>query len=127
MDRHARSRLKNDKVIWLVTAGRSRRPQAVPVWFHWDGDSFFIMSQDGIKVRHIRQNPFVQLHLNSDEVGDDLVRVSGRATILKSKPAARARAYLRKYRQDLRDLGANVDEFEKTYRFPIRVARLVYH
>lgn len=127
MDRHVRARLKNEKVIWFVTSGRNGRPQAVPVWFHWDGDSLFVMSQDGVKVRNIRQNPYVQLHLNSDEAGDDVVRISGRATILKSRPPGRARAYLRKYRQDIRDLGGTVEGFEKRYRFPVRVTRLRYH
>ena len=127
MDRHVRSRLQKEKVIWLVTADRAAKPQAVPVWFHWDGESFLIFSVDGAKARHVRANPNVELHLNSDEVGDDLVRVSGHATILRSRPAARARAYLRKYRSDIRDLGASVDDFERRYHNPIQVTRLRYH
>src|SRR5438445_12465416 len=69
VDRHVDSRLKKEAVVWLVTAGRDRRPQAVPVWFLWDGRSFLIYAaaQPGTKVRHIRSNPYVELHTNTDE------------------------------------------------------------
>lgn len=119
------SRLKNEIVIWLVTAGRDRRPQAVPVWFLWDGKSFLIYAQPGIKVRHVRSNPFVELHLNSDEVGDDLVRVSGYAAIPKSQPPAnREPAYMRKYRRHIEGLGMTAESFAAQYPYPIRVRRL---
>ena len=64
-------------MVWLVTAGPDRRPQAVPVWFLWDGKSFLIYAQPGTKVRHIRANPQVQVHLNTDESGNEVVRASG--------------------------------------------------
>src|SRR5438034_8066750 len=89
VDRHTESRLKKEIVIWLVTAGADRKPQAVPVWFLWDGKSFLIHARDGIKVRHLRANPNVELHLNSDEVGDDLVRASGQATIKQDRKSTR--------------------------------------
>lgn len=126
--RHVQSRLKNEIVIWLVTAGRDRHPQAVPVWFLWDGKSFLIYAQPGIKVRHVKSNPYVELHLNSDEVGDDLVRVSGYATIPKSQPPAhRERAYVRKYRDQIEGLGMTVESFAEQYPYPIRVRRLRFH
>ena len=70
MDRHTQARLKRENAIWLVTAGRDLQPQAVPVWYLWDGTSFLIYAQPGIKVRHVRENPNVELHLNTDEAGD---------------------------------------------------------
>lgn len=115
-------------MIWFVTAGRDRHPQAVPVWFLWDGTSFLIYSQPGIKVRHVMANPYVELHLNSDEVGDDVVRASGYATIPKSlRPALKEPAYIRKYRDQIEGLGTTVEDFSKQYRYPIRVRRLHYH
>jgi PPOX class probable F420-dependent enzyme len=123
--KHVQSRLKKEIVIWLVTAGRDRRPQAVPVWFLWDGKSFLIYAVPGIKVRHVKANPYVELHLNSDEVGGDVVRVSGYATIPKSQPPAhREPAYVRKYRGDIEALGMTVEDFAKQYLHPIRVRRL---
>lgn len=128
MDRHVRSRLKNESVIWLVTVGRDRHPQAVPVWFLWDSKSILIYAQAGVKVRHVRENPYVELHLNSDEAGDDVVRVAGIAAISKSQPPAdRAPAYLRKYRRSILGIGMSVGDFAENYRYPIRVTRLRYH
>jgi PPOX class probable F420-dependent enzyme len=126
--KRVQSRLKKEIVIWLVTAGRDRKPQAVPVWFLWDGKSFLIYAQPGIKVRHVKANPFVELHLNSDFVGDDVVRVSGYATIPKSQPPAhREPAYVRKYRDQIEGLGMTVESFAEQYPFPIRVRRLRFH
>ena len=128
MDRHAQSRLKRENAIWLVTAGRDLQPQAVPVWYLWDGTSFLIYAQPGIKVRHVRENPNVELHLNSDEAGEDVVRVTGSATIPKSQlPANKERAYLRKYRSQILNLGISVEDFAAKYRYPIRVRRLRFH
>jgi len=128
VDRHTQSRLKRENAIWLVTAGRDLQPQAVPVWYLWDGTSFLIYAQPGIKVRHVRENPNVELHLNSDDAGEDVVRVTGSATIPKSQlPANKERAYLRKYRSQILNLGISVEDFAAKYRYPIRVRRLRFH
>ena len=127
MDRRTESRLKKEEVIWLGTAGSDGRPQAVPVWFLWDGKSFLIYSQDGIKVRHIQANPNVELHLNSDPAGDDLVRVSGQATIEKAPPAHGNAEYLRKYGRAIRNLGMTPASFAEKYHHPIRVRRIRFH
>jgi PPOX class probable F420-dependent enzyme len=128
VDRHVQARLKRENVIWLATAGRDRRPQAVPVWFIWDGRSFLIYAQAGVKVRHVRENPHVELHLNTDDAADDVVRVSGEATIPRSHPPVTKNAtYLRKYRSQILDLGMSVADFAEKYRYPIRVRRLKYH
>jgi PPOX class probable F420-dependent enzyme len=111
-----------------VTAGRDRRPQAVPGWCLWDGKSFLIYAQRGIKVRHVNANPYVELHLNSDEVGDDVVRVSGYAIIPKSRgPLKLDPAYLRKYRGQIQGLGMTVESFSEQFAYTIRVRRLRFH
>ena len=128
MDRRLQSRLKKEPVVWLVTAGADGRPQAVPVWFLWDGKSFLIYAQPGIKVRHIRANPHVELHLNTDETGNVVVRMSGYATISKTQPPAhKVPTYVRKYRADLKGFGWTPEEFSRRYPFPIRVSRLRFH
>ena len=128
MDRHTKARLEKELVIWLVTAGADRRPQAVPVWFLWHGSSFLIYAQAGVKVRHVQSNPYVELHLNSDPVGDDLVRVSGHATIPKTQPPAlKEPAYMRKYRGQIKAIGMTPESFSERYHHPIRVRRLRFH
>jgi PPOX class probable F420-dependent enzyme len=128
VDRHTETRLKRDNVIWLVTVGRDARPQAVPVWYVWDGKSFLIYAVSGAKVRHVRENPNVEVHLNTDEAGEDVVRASGYATIPKTHPPAHKHpAYLRKYRSQIVGLGMTVEDFAEKYRYPIRVRRLRFH
>ena len=126
--REIQSRLKREPVVWLVTAGADCWPQAVPVWFLWDGKSFLIYGQPGIKVRHVRSNPHVELHLNTDETGNVVVRMSGYATISKSQPPAhKVPAYVRKYRSDFKGFGWTPEEFSRRYPFAIRVRRLRFH
>ena len=125
LDRHVQARLKREQVIWLVTAGADRHPQAVPVWYFWDGKSFLIYAVPGTKARHVRENPYVEVHLNTDEVGEDVVRAAGRATIARSrKPSP---GYVRKYRRAIENLGMTVDDFFEQYRNPIQVRRLKFH
>ena len=114
-------------MIWLVTAGKDGNPQAVPVWFVWDGKSFLIHAQDGIKVRHVKENPYVELHLNSDEAGDDVVRASGRATLSRKPPAHENAAYLRKYGRSIKDLGMTPEAFSDAYPNVISVKRPRFH
>ena len=125
MDRHVESRLKKESVIWLVTAGEDRRPQAVPVWFLWDGKSFLIYAQPGIKVNHIRSNPYVELHLN--EIDDDIVRASGQATISSRPPAHKNQTYVRKYRSQIKGFGWTPEEFARRYPSVIRVRKVKFH
>ncbi|HKW58713.1 MAG TPA: TIGR03667 family PPOX class F420-dependent oxidoreductase [Candidatus Dormibacteraeota bacterium] len=128
MDRHVQSRLKKELVVWLVTASKEARPQAVPVWFLWADDSFLIYSAPGIKERHVRENPHVELHLNSDEAGDDLVRATGTAKIVAGeKPAHQVPEYLRKYGDQIKGFGWTPEEFSRRYPHPIRVSRLKFH
>ena len=124
MDRHVESRLKKELVIWLVTAGTDLKPQAVPVWFHWDGRSFLIYATDGAKVQDVRANPHVELHLNSDEVGDYVVRVSGEAKVESRRPRTLDAAYVRKYGKEIKRLGMTPEGFTGDYHNAIRVRKL---
>ena len=124
-NRQVESRLKKELVIWLVTAGADGKPQAVPVWFLYDGDSFLIYSQPGIKVRHVRENANVALHLNTDEVGDVVVRVSGKAKLSRNDPPANeVPAYVRKYRAQINGFGWTPHVFAEKYPHAIRVREL---
>jgi len=128
VDRQTRSRLKNELVIWIVTAGKDRRPHAVPVWFWWDGKTFLIYAIEGQKARNVRENPSVELHLNADEAGNDVVRVEGRATVPRNQPPAeKVRGYMRKYGQAIKNLGMSPKQFSGDYKVPIRVRPTRFH
>ena len=111
--------------MWLVTAGKDCRPQAVPVWFLWDGKAFLIFAQHGAKVNHIRANPQVELHLN--EIDDDIVRASGHATIATTPQAHTLPEYVRKYGSQIKGFGWTPEEFSRRYPNVIRVRRLKFH
>jgi PPOX class probable F420-dependent enzyme len=127
VDRRTESRLKKEQVIWLVTASKDGKPQAVPVWFVWDGKSFLIYAQDGVKVRDIRENPNVELHLNTDEAGDVVVRASGKATIVRSRSAEMDAAYRRKYGRAIKNLGMTPEDFFANYHNVIRIRSVRFH
>jgi PPOX class probable F420-dependent enzyme len=128
VDKKTVARIKNEMVIWLVTAGKDERPQAVPVWFLFDGDSFLIYSAPGIKEKHVRENPHVELHLNTDELGDVVIRASGTAKIVRSeKPAHQVPIYIRKYGSQIKGFGWTPEEFSRRYPYPIRVRQLRFH
>ena len=125
MDRRVESRLKKESVVWLVTVGKEGRPQAVPVWFWWDGREFLIFAQHGAKVNHIRANPHVELHLN--EIDDDIVRASGEARITTRPQAHTVPEYVRKYGSQIKGFGWTPEEFSRRYPNVIRVRRLKFH
>lgn len=127
MDRQAQARLKREIVVWIVTAGKDMRPHAVPVWFWWDGKNFLIYATPGQKTRNVRENPYVELHLNSDEVGDEVIRVEGMATMPTNLPAYKVRGYMRKYSASIRDLGMTPRQFSEEYHIPIRIRPTRFH
>ena len=116
------ARLKTEIVAWLATANPDGRPLVVPVWFLFEGDSFLIFSVPGQKVRNIERNPLVSMHLNSTPDGGDIVRVQGKAQVLKRQPPAyKVPAYMRKYAGRIKSYGWTGETFSADYRIPIRV------
>ena len=127
-DKHVQTRLKRELVIWLATVGRDGHPHVVPVWFWWDGKSFLIYAVPGQKVRDIEANPNVALHLNTDPVGNDVVRIDGTAKIdPKQPPAYKVTNYVRKYRDQIQGLGWTPKQFSEAYHFAIRVRPTRFH
>jgi PPOX class probable F420-dependent enzyme len=127
-DRHVQSRLKKEHVIWLATVGPDSRPHSVPVWFWWDGESFLIYSLPGQKVNDIEANQSVQLHLNTDLGGDDVVRIDGSAKIARGEPPANMMpAYIRKYRERIKGYGWTPQYFAEQYHIAIRVRPTKFH
>jgi PPOX class probable F420-dependent enzyme len=129
VDKKLQARLKRELVVWFVTADRATaKPQSVPVWFLWDDDSFLIYSAPGIKERHVRSNPHVELHFNSDPAADEVVRASGKARIVKSEPPAdKVPVFIRKYGDQIKGFGWTPSEFARRYPHPIRVREVRFH
>ena len=120
--KHVVTRLKRELVIWLATTGRDGHPHVVPVWFWWDGKSFLMYAVPGQKVRDIQANPNVALHLNTDPVGGDVVRIDGTANIDSRQPLAyKVPGYVRKYREQIKGFDWTPKGFSEQYHFAIRV------
>lgn len=121
--RHVDQRLRTEAVVWLTTVGDDHGPHPRPVWFVWDGEAFTIYSQpDTWKLRHMARHPRVALHLNSDEDGDDVAVLLGRAEVIEPGSAADENvSYIEKYRQRIAGLEMSPEEFARSYSVEIRV------
>ncbi|MEV0356889.1 TIGR03667 family PPOX class F420-dependent oxidoreductase [Nocardia sp. NPDC050697] len=116
-------RLESEQIVWLTTVGPSGTPQPNPVWFLWSDGTVLIFSKpDQAKVRNIRRNPRIALHLNSTATGGDVVVLTGTAHIEEVTPSdAETRALLAKYREGLASLDISGSEFSETYSAAIRI------
>jgi PPOX class probable F420-dependent enzyme len=115
-------RLEKELIIWLATSGSEGRPQAVPVWFWWDGKTFLIYSVPGQKVRDIEANPNVQLHFNTTPDGDEVVRIDGAAFRLQRYPLAhKVPSYIRKYARLIKTYKWEPEGFARKYHIALRV------
>jgi len=110
-------------IIWLTTVDAHNRPQPRPVWFHWDNQTVLIFSErEKAKLKHITQNPRVALSFNTDKDGDDVGVLMGDARVLgEPPPTTRMNAYLRKYKEGIRDIGMTVPQFRESFAVPILV------
>lgn len=78
----AERRLRDETVIWLTTVRSDGQPQTSPVGFLWDGATFLILSQPGsLKVRNMRANPKVALHLDTGKEDPEVLTLEGVATL----------------------------------------------
>lgn len=122
--RAVKQHLENQYVIWLTTVDAKLTPQPRPVWFVWQDDAFLIFSQpQAHKVSHIRKNPNVALHFNTDETGDKHVIVfTGQASIEPNTlPAHQVPAYFAKYKDGISNLGMTPEEFSRDYSTAIEI------
>jgi PPOX class probable F420-dependent enzyme len=122
--RLVKRQLKHAYVVWLTTVDSDLRPQPRPVWFIWEKDSFLIFSQaKAHKVAHIRRNPRVALHFNTDETGDKNVIVFNGKAIIDEEcpPAHKVPAYFRKYKNGIADLNMTPQGFSAEYSVALRI------
>lgn len=122
--RAVKRHLRNEYVVWLTTVDSNFMPQPRPVWFIWEQDSFLIFSQaKAHKVAHIKTNPKVALHFNTDETGDRHVIVfTGEASVdADCPPAHQVPAYFEKYKNGIAGLDMIPEGFSSEYSVAIRI------
>ena len=58
------TRLTQERNVWLVTVRADGRPHAVPIWFAYIDDRFWVATGAGsVKVRNLATNPQVTMAL----------------------------------------------------------------
>jgi len=122
--KRAEARLKEEEIAWMTTVRSDGQPQTVPVWFLWDDEEILIYSQPNTqKLKNISRNPRVGLNLNSNEQGNDVVRLEGMATIADdAPPSSEVPSYVEKYREGIARIGFDVEGFARAYSVPLRVS-----
>ena len=116
-------RLRTESVAWITTVTADGQPQSSPVWFLWDGREFLVYAQPrSWKVRNIRANPKVSVHLNSDRDGGQVATFEGSARICEGHPPAQeADAYLAKYREGIAGIGMTPEQLGAEYSTALRI------
>ncbi len=116
-------RLDNDRIIWLVTVDGRGTPQPSPVWFEWKEGKVLIFSQPNTgKLRNIERQSRVSLHFDGDEYGNDIIVLTGIATIDETQPrAVDLPRYLEKYGDGIESLGMTNQAFSDEYNVPVLV------
>ncbi|ADB50764.1 TIGR03667 family PPOX class F420-dependent oxidoreductase [Conexibacter woesei] len=123
----AETRLRDEHEVWITTVRSDGQPQSSPVGFLWDGHSVLIVSQPGSrKVRNLRENPRVALHLEVDRAGDGgdggILTLEGVATVDPDPIGEReAAAYADKYEEEMRSAELTPEALFADYSAVIRV------
>jgi PPOX class probable F420-dependent enzyme len=77
------ARLRALRELWVTTASPDGKPDAVPVWFWWDGERvYFTSGPRGWKARNLLHQPAVVLH-NGD--GADTIILKGDAEVVTDR------------------------------------------
>jgi PPOX class probable F420-dependent enzyme len=120
---HAEVRLRREKIAWLTTVRPDGQPQSSPVWFLWRDGEVIVYSRPATpKIKNLRENQHVAVHLRDIDEGADIVSIEGIAEIDHAYPQAAAiPGYVTKYRSMIADLGLDPLSFANAYSTPIRI------
>ncbi|MBV9454753.1 MAG: hypothetical protein JOZ19_11645 [Rubrobacter sp.] len=77
---------------------------------------------DRQKLQNVSRNPRVDLNLNSNAQGGDIMRLEGIAEIAEGALRAHEVSnYVEKYRDYIARIGFDLETFAQTYSVPIRI------
>lgn len=106
IDSSSAARLENADFGWITTVRHDGQPQSSYVWFHFNGDDVFVISEPTSgKIRNITGNKRVSFHLDGDgTLGDGVVTIDGLAALSAgADDPQRLAQYLAKYERRIRE------------------------
>lgn len=118
------ARLKANLIAWLTTVRPDGQPVSVPVWFvHRDDGTIVVYSQPGApKLANIERNDKVALGLDVTDLGRDIVRIHGTATVTPALgPADECRDYVVKYKERIGAMFGTADRFAAAFSVPVLI------
>ena len=124
LEKKAREAVKEEYVVWFTTVDTKIIPHTRPVWFVWDKGGFLIFSQPtAFKLKHIKRNPNVILHFNSDQIAEERVVIYQGVARIDDSPVRphQVKSYLQKYKSGIERLGSTPEEFSEGYSVAIRI------
>ena len=130
---HARvlERLRSERIAWLTTVTPDGQPQTIPIWFLWldaddpsaaDGEILVYGDRRARRNRNLESNDRVTLALRTDEHGNDVAVIEGRAAMDPDYPQVYDNpAYLAKYGASIEENLGGPRHMAETYDVPIRI------
>jgi PPOX class probable F420-dependent enzyme len=115
--------LKAGIVLWFGSTRPDGRPHIVPVWFSWNGDSFFFVTQPECqKVKNIKHDPRVTVALDDTIGGHDAMVFEGIASLEPEQAlTAMPPEYVAKYEPRLTFMKESVEDLTRVYSQVVRV------
>jgi PPOX class probable F420-dependent enzyme len=123
LDDHEEALLKSGIVLWFCSIRKDGRPHIVPVWYTWDGHTFFLVTQpESQKVKNIKHDPRVMVALDDTNGGHDAMVFEGIAT-LETEPSATATPseYAAKYEDRLTFMKETLADLTQIFTQVVRV------
>ena len=120
-----RTRLREERIIWLTTVAASGTPQPNPVWFLWrEEDESLLIYHDSsaARLRTLAERPRVSLNFTSTATGGGVIVLTGSVEVLDGHPAAHeVPDYAAKYGPGLEKRGRELAEFMAKYSVATRI------
>jgi PPOX class probable F420-dependent enzyme len=124
------SRLRTNIMAWLTTVSPSGRPASVPVWFLVrDDETIVVYSQPGkAKLRNIERNPNVALGLDVTDLGRDVIRIEGTATLQPDATRAdQVPEYVAKYVERIAAIFGTPEQFADRFTEAVVITPTRFH
>jgi PPOX class probable F420-dependent enzyme len=110
------SLLHDTPLIWFTTVDEAGVPHSLPLAFLWDeADSTFLMysmpEADRDHMRHLRHNPKVGLHFDSDRHSTDPIVLTGAGSLSTDDPPSdQVPAWVEKYQPLFSHMGMTMQQ-----------------